>query len=181
MNKQWRVVTLAAGTAVAVLAAQGALADPAPAAPSATSALEQEIAGIHRTLDRLVALLETVRDNQRVDLLLKRIELKERRLAPLENRWQSALDRIESLQSEATGVESRRAELEDTLNLEIRAGQDHPESDTRQMLQQLVAALKALEGQLAEARARARSLEDELAGSRKQIAALDEQLLKLLE
>ena len=50
----------------------------------ALAALLEQVTGVNRSLERLVSLLEDSLDRQQIDLLLKRIELRERRLAPLE-------------------------------------------------------------------------------------------------
>ena len=60
----------------------------------------KDVQGIHQALDRLVGLLESVQRQQSLELLLKRIEMHERRQAPLERRLRSAENDVDNLQDE---------------------------------------------------------------------------------
>lgn len=75
---------LAAFTTVLLLLAvpQGALSQ---AAPTPTSALEERITGLERTLRDLVTVLRRQADGQMTDLLLRRVEVGLLKRAPLES------------------------------------------------------------------------------------------------
>lgn len=153
------------------------LAQPEAVAPQ----LLEDVAGIHRALERLVGLLETMQANQRIDIVLKRIALREQRLEPLEDRLKTAESQVQSLNGEITRLETMLEQQEEVLGDEIRRGLDQPDSDTRRMLDELRMILRIQSDELAQAESRVRGLEDEMARGRDEIAILDEMLLEMLE
>ncbi len=143
-------------------------------------ALIEDVAGIRQALDRLVGLLETVQRNQRVDLVLKRIELRERRLAPLERRLAGAQGDVESIQSELVHMEAMQEQQERELDESAR--EDLGTNDgIRRMLQEIEQMQTGMQARLDDAQARVRRYEDELADGREEIYILDEMLLELLD
>ena len=68
--------------------------------PGADSRLTEEVAGIHRALNRLIQLLEATEVRNDADLMLRRIALMERRVAPLQSRFGSARSEVDGLESE---------------------------------------------------------------------------------
>ena len=158
----------------------GAVAQTPPAPQPAPEMLE-EVAGINRSLARLVDMLETIRDNQKVDLLLKRIELKERRLAPLETRLRDAESRCEGIQREIDDMETMRAQIEEEIAEEVRSGRDEMTRDSQLMLREFGVRVEYLEASLERATTQKREHEDDLALQRKEIAILDEMLEEFLE
>jgi len=158
------------------------MSGPAPAQPEAvTPQLLEDVAGIHRALDRLVGLLETMQANQRIDIVLKRIALRERRLEPLEDRLKTAESTALSLGGEISRLETMVEQQEEVLGDEIRRGLDQPSSGTRRGLDELRMILRIQSDELDEAESRVRGLEDAMARGRDEIAILDEMLLEMLE
>ena len=68
-----------------------------------TDRIADELAGIQRTLDRLVRLLEAAEVRHEADLLLRRMGLMERRLAPLQGRVDETQGEVHGLETEIRG------------------------------------------------------------------------------
>ncbi len=174
MTQCWRVSLVVLALGMPVVHAQSEMSEvEAPA-------LVGDVAGIRQALDRLVDLLETVQRNQRVDLLLKRIELRERRSAPLERRLAGAQADVEGIEAEQVRMESMREQQERELDEIMRQGQE-TDDGVRRMLREVERMQTAMEARLLDAQSRVRRFEDELADGREEIEILDELLLELLD
>jgi len=143
--------------------------------------LSDDVEGIRRALDRMVGLMETVRSQRDVDLLIKRIELHERRLAPLQSRLRSAESEINGNEEHLKHLELMQEQHEEILNEEIREGTDTPRSETRRVLDDIARDRAAAEERLELVRMRAQQYENDLARGRKEIEILDETLIELLQ
>jgi len=174
-------ILLAALLGLLVLDPVPARAQTAAPPPATSSAVVDELAGIHQALERLVGLLEQVRQHQEVELLIRRIELRERRLTPLENRVESAESAVQGLTAEIKRLRDMLSHEEDLLQEEIRAGTDTPDSDTRRMIGELRRVLDTQTSMLELESLRLRQLEDQLADGREEVEILDEMLLEMLE
>ncbi|HVS63840.1 MAG TPA: hypothetical protein VMT85_10120 [Thermoanaerobaculia bacterium] len=100
-----------------VFAAWAALLCLAPAEvftqePAAT--VERELAGIRATLQDIAALMRQQLDASNRDVLLRRIEIKNARLMPLEQELRSVRNHIEAQETELRRLQSRLQELEET-------------------------------------------------------------------
>lgn len=146
-----------------------------------TEQLARELARLNRSLDRIVGLMEDSASYDRVELVLRRIDLKERRLAPLEAQMRRVDTQIFDHKSEIKRMEQMVEEHEDLLDDEIRDGTDRPGSDTRQYMHQLPQAVASITARYEELQLRQRRLEDELGDGRDEIALLDEALREMLE
>ena len=145
-----------------------------------SAGLVEEVAGLRNSLDRLVVLLERMAEQQKIDLLLKRVELKERRLIPVASDLRSLEGEQEDQKVTLARYREMLEQMEDALSEEIRRGVDRPDSESRQMIPQLERELQIEEARAEELERRMRRLEDELADGRREIAILDEQLRELL-
>ena len=143
--------------------------------------LVEEVAGLRSSLDRLVLLLERAADQQKIDLLLKRVELKERRLIPVASDLRSLEGDYEDQKVVVTRYQEMLEQAEDLLSDEIRRGVDRPDSEPRQMIPGFERELQIEIARIEELERRMRRLEDELSDGRREIAILDEQLRELLE
>lgn len=165
----------------------GALLGVAAAAPgdapneATADRLVAELAGVNRSLSQLVALAGNLRQNQEIELMLRRIELKERRLAPLEGRLRGVEDDALNAKTEIDRMQAMIGRAEEDLEAEIRNGADPQNAMNRQLVEELQAHVKGETERLEDLIARQRRLEDELAEGRNEIAILDEQLDDLLE
>ncbi len=149
------------------------------AAETPAPELGADVAGIRNALDRLVVLMETVQHQQRVDLVLKRIELRERRLAPLEQRLQDAQSEVDGLGDELVHMSVMKEQFESQLD-ELSKTRDMDESE-RNQIREFERVEAAIEARVEEAQLRVRRYEDELADGREEIEILDEMLLELLD
>jgi predicted nucleic acid-binding Zn-ribbon protein len=172
MGKRW---------SVGVLLAAGLLAGTATANAQQDGDLVREVAGLGDSLDRLVVLLERVTEQQRIDLLLRRIELEERRLIPVSSDLRSLEGDYENQKTLVKRYQEMLAQMEDELSEEIRRGVDRPDSEPRQMIPGIERELQIEIGRIEDLERRIRRLEDELAEGRREIAILDEQLRELLD
>jgi len=145
-----------------------------------SAGLVGEVAGLRESLDRLVLLLERVAEQQKIDLLLKRIELGERRLIPVASDLRSLEGDYEDQKTKVKRYQEMLVQMEDALSEEIRRGVDRPDSEPRQMIPELERELQIEVGRIEDLERRIRRLEDELADGRREISVLDEQLRELL-
>lgn len=152
---------------------------PAPVSDSAT--LATEMSQLNRTLDELVQLVGAILDNDRVELLIRRIELQERRLAPKEAQLRRVENNLFDVKSDVTRIQEMLDDHERALTEEIRDGKDQPDSETRQVMAQLRLALKDVTARYEETQLRQRRLEDDLAEDRERIDDLDDLLREMLE
>jgi chromosome segregation ATPase len=166
-----------AGLCVLILAAASL---PARAQEDAAQ-MAEDVAGLNRSLERMVVLLESLIGNQQVDILLKRIELKERRLAPLESELRRAERAMIDVEARLKRMQEEAEEMVDVIADEVRAGIDREGSDSRRTKDQLERVINAESSRVDEMRRRVQQLENELASGRDEIVILDEQLLELLQ
>lgn len=140
-----------------------------------------ELAGIQRSLDDLVALLATMRRNQDADLILKRIEMHERRLAPLEARLETngreQLNATDSMRN----VEEWKSQNEERI-LEIeREGREEVPLQMRQEIRMAEQQREQEEERLERLRQRQIELENALADRRDDVEILEDLLRELVE
>jgi chromosome segregation ATPase len=146
-----------------------------------TARLVEEVAGLNRSLDRMAGMLETLIGNQHVEILLKRIELKERRLEPLESELLRAERAQTDLEARVKRMQEELEQTEDAIADEVRAGSDTPDSESRRMKMQIERVLEVESSRVDDMRRRAQQLENQLASGRDEILILDEQLQELLQ
>jgi hypothetical protein len=141
MRMNWIALLLAA---LLVTAAQDRISAEQTTQADTVESLGEDVAGIHQSLTRLVDLLETMRDNQRVELIIRRIELKERRLAPLEQRLRSSESREEGIRSEIEEMETMRERIEDDVAEDVRSGRDEMSRENQLMQDEVEMRLQML-------------------------------------
>jgi flagellar biosynthesis chaperone FliJ len=148
--------------------------DPAPK-------LVKEVAALRKTLEEAVALLDRALAHQRTELLLKRLDLKERRVVPLESELRSARDALDASGNEVEQFEQMLDEAEQQISEEIRDGADRENSESRVLKQNLEQALAHVRRNLESDEDRVRRLEDELAERLEEIEILEDSLQERLE
>jgi hypothetical protein len=133
MKRTWIVAVLG------VLALAFAVQPTVPQQPAAETEARmlEEVAGVHDSLDRLVGMLTELLDNQQVDLVLKRIDLKQRRLAPLERDLRSMEESLAGRKMEVRELRQMLEETEDRIQDQVREGTDRPDSEDRLMARQI--------------------------------------------
>ena len=112
------------------------------------AALLEQVTGVNRSLERLVNLLEDSLDRQQIDLLLKRIELRERRLAPLEAQLHRAENRLSNAEDEVARMTRMLEEQEKNMRERIRNGADPATVPERGMLEEIKMHLEVENGQI---------------------------------
>jgi chromosome segregation ATPase len=179
MRQRWIVIAICA-VVFLVWAGRFSAQQSAPAeAPG--QKLVQEVEGLNRSVEQMVIMLSAYLDNQRVELLLKRIELKERRIAPIADDLRDMEHAVFDAKNQLMHMHEMLRDEEERLREEIRDGADRPDSETRLMIEQFERAIQADTARLEGLERRMRRLEDELADGRDEIEILDEMLQELLE
>jgi hypothetical protein len=146
-----------------------------------TARLVDEVAGLNRSLEKLVVMLERVMYQQEVDLMLNRIELRERRLEPMASHLRSLQREYDDRKSDLKHIQEMLALEEERISDEIREGTDRPDSGTRNQVKELERVLTVETARIEDLQRRMRQLEDDLAEGREEVLILDEQLRELLE
>ena len=179
------VLTAVIGLA-ALAATPPAAAGPAPTpqetaatAPSAepnVDGLQQELAGMRRSLDDIALLLAATLDQQQVAVLMTRMELKQRRMAPLEQLLQRTRDDRDGLRQER----ERMADMREIIR--EQAGDSEEEAEAmRSDMEHARRALERMDDRLATLDQRVIELEDDLARNLDDIAILEEMVDERLE
>jgi chromosome segregation ATPase len=151
------------------------------APPPSSGEVARELAGIQRSLGELVDLLATMRTNQEAELLLRRIELHERRLAPLERQLESNKDDQVNTRSSITDATEWRDRTEDEIRNLDREGVDDDTDGLRQQVVIANAEIERLNRRLESLKERQIDLEDRLADGRDEVDILDDLLRELLD
>ncbi len=152
---------------------------PAAAQAPGPDPVVRELARIRASLDRLAELLEEARAGQQADLLLRRIDRKERRLIPLESRLRSVRQQRENVEEEQMQVAAYREQFEE----EMRAARDrgeNPEQGSRLVTEQIETQEEALEKRMERLDLLIRQLEDQIAEHLEEIEILEAALEEML-
>jgi chromosome segregation ATPase len=107
-------------TLAVVVTAPAAVETPAPADPAAR--LVQEVGALNRNLERVATLLEEFLAKQEMDMLMKRIEFKSRRLSPLEQDLRNARQERSRREEERSSLRVQLEEMERALEDEETEG-----------------------------------------------------------
>ncbi len=146
---------------------------PAPPPPAAgEQSLEQQMAELNRSVKTLVELLRVYLARQETDVLLQRIALGHRKLAPMETE-------LRELRSKEQALDDERAQYETMLTeFEERAGNDSEdgfsEEDLAQMRQHFELQMKLTKDKRWKLEQRILELENRLEVERQDIDALEE-------
>jgi len=155
----------------------------AQAAPTDYEAaqLADDVRGIRQALDRLVALTEIGQQHRKIDLVLKRIELRERRLEPLQRRLASAEAEVDRKEEQLKVLARMLEQHEEALDAEIRDGRDDAHSETRRTIEDIKRSQIGATERLETAQLRVQLYENDLAIGQREIEILDGTLAELLE
>lgn len=141
----------------------------------------RELAGIQESLDDLVTLLSTMRRNQDADLILRRIEMHERRLAPLEGR----LDRNRREQLEAKtsigNIEEWKSQTEERIHEIEREGREEVPLQMRQEVRMAEQQMNQEQERFERLQQQQIELENTLADRRDDVEILEDLLSELVE
>ena len=175
-----RAVLIILGIVVAASGSPSMAEEPEDPAARASNLFET-VAGLDRSLNEIAQLLEHLVKNQRAELVLRRIDLGVRRLAPLEEELRRAERRVIDSKSDIHRFETMIADLEDAISEEILQGVDPVESGNRRQKEEVERELRVSTAELESLERRVQDLEIDLADGRREIEALDDVLKEVLE
>jgi chromosome segregation ATPase len=151
------------------------------APPATPEEVVRELAGIRASLDELVTLLSTMRRNQDADLILRRIEMHERRLAPLERRLDAnKRDQLNTEQSIGDIQNWVRQAEERILDVE-REGREEVPLEMRHEVDRGQTELERLAEKLETLRRQQIEIENSMFAGRDDVEILDDLLEDLLD
>lgn len=142
--------------------------------------LVEEMSGVNRSLDQLVRLMESILEQQKTDLLLKRIEMKERRVSPLEAEMRNARNTASGISTEIERLQAMLDEWESAHRRAVRDGKEAVAAEQLEMINQVRSNLEIEILSRDDFERRARDLEDEIALHRRVIEVLDDMLAEKL-
>ncbi len=185
-SQAWKYMATAAGAALLLAAADPSLTQsgvPATAALAAETVPEdrrqsvvRELAGLNRTLQQIQGVLERLLVQQELDLLMKRIDLKARRLAPLQLELRGVRSSIESTNEEMKRSGAFKKQLQADLERYQELGRDTDSFTKERSLQDVESEIDLIEERLETLQRRQIEVEDELAAHRQEIQFLEDAL-----
>ena len=141
----------------------------------------RELAGIQESLDDLVVLLSTMRRNQDADLILRRIEMHERRLAPLEGRLDRNGREQQQAKTSMANIEEWKSQTEEQIFEIERAGRDEVPLPMRQEVHMAEQQMDRELERLDTLQQRQIELENALADRRDDVEILEDLLRDLVD
>ena len=148
---------------------------------SGSTALVKEVAGLRASVDELVNLLERHMGYQKTELMLKRIDLKQRQLEPLERELRNKKDLLESRHEEIDQLRMFQGQIEKEIDDEIREGTDSPDSDSRQYREDVELQRGKLEERIVDLERAILDLEGEVGYRQRELEDLEDILEDFLE
>jgi len=141
----------------------------------------RELAAIQESLDDLVTLLSMMRRNQDASLILRRIEMHERRLAPLEGRLERNRREQLDAKSSMSNIETWKSQTEEGI-LEIeRKGRDEVPLPMRQEVHMAEQQMNREQERLETLQQQQIELEMALADRRDDVEILEDLLRELVD
>ncbi len=166
-----------AALAIAALLLVGAL----PVAGQDATPATGDLQGIQQSLDRMTVILERLVESRQVDLLLKRIELKERRLIPMEKELRDLRSRYSDSEAEIEAMVSMMEEWEkQKREAELTSNEDEV-SALEEMHRQITAGIEREKSRRDGIDIEMRELEAEIDQQRRNLNYLDDLLEERLE
>jgi chromosome segregation ATPase len=150
-------------------------------AAGASAVLLQEMARLNHSLEEISGLLSLLLDGQEVDILMKRMQFKERRLAQVESEMRSRRSESEHLQEDIKQMEAYREELELRAESGAQGGLEPPNPEDESMRRHLDAELERLVERADSLYQQAVELENEVGTLRDEYEILEEMLDERLD
>ncbi len=141
----------------------------------------RELAGIQQSLDDLVVLLSTMRRNQDADLILRRIEMHERRLAPLEGRLERNGREQLDARASMSNSEEWKSQTEERIHEIKREGREEVPLQIHQELRMAEQRMIQEQERFDRLQQQQIELEDALADRRDEVEILEDLLHELVE
>jgi hypothetical protein len=141
----------------------------------------RELAGIQKSLDSLVVLLSTMHRNQDAVLILRRIEMHERRLAPLEGRLErNGREQLE-VKTSIDNIQEWKSQLEEQIRETEREGREEVPLQMHQELRMAEQQTTQQQERYDRLQQQQIELENTLADRRDEVEILEDLLSELLE
>ncbi len=140
-----------------------------------------ELGDIRDSLDDLVRLLATMKRNQDADLMLRRIEMHERRLAPLEGRLDRNGREQQDVQTSIRNVEEWKSQTEERIHQIEREGREEIPLELLQEVRMAEQQIALEQDRLDRLRQQQIDLENTLADRRDDVEILEDLLRELVE
>lgn len=153
----------------------GALAaqEPAPAS------VAEELARLNRTLQQLVAVAQQQLGGQRIELLMRQVEIKRAKVAPLEQALRAAREARDNAEEQLRSLQLSREQVLESVALSFEAApeatglgtedRERMEETVAQMVRQHDQELKMLRERIASAEERIQVLENDLAPAKAEL------------
>ena len=164
-----------------VLLSHGPPAPARDAADDPIGALRDSIERANTSLEAIAHSLSALHIEQQAMLMIRRVELEERRMSPLNSAVRSAHQDVEQLEREIRQMERMREDFQQQVDEAVRKGADPLDLPERREVEQIENVIELDREQLVIAQARAIEAEDDLARRKKRMEILDEKLEELLE
>ena len=142
---------------------------------------DDELTKIRETLERVVQLMEAEQVDRQTQMILKRIELYERRLAPLRNDVKRLQEDEEQREAQAKELRRMIDYGEKEIDQATQAGETSEVDAMREQIDRFEWEIEQLAEQAANFRLRRMELENDLNIAERQIEKLDAILLERME
>jgi len=176
------------GATLLGLSVAGAIVAAAPgnAAVETDEAIVRELGNLNRSLASIAATLERIERKQDVVVVLRRIEIKERKLLALESALRGAQSTLQGLNLDVGRMEAYLESTRDQLTAAIREGAVGPEAEAqlkalRDEEAEAVRMVETRKREIEQTEQRVRELEDDLGDLRDDVGYLEELLDAQLE
>jgi hypothetical protein len=167
---------LAAGTAAVVMLLGGVRAATPAAEPEPEPTLQEEVARLNASLERIVQRMDEFLGGQQADLLMKRLEIHQSRLAPTEALLERSRRMLEDIGEELEIWKSRHAIMENDWEEQERSGNPPSDAEKERMNMEFQSHYDLLLSRQEAEYRRSQELENDLAASREDMAILEEML-----
>jgi chromosome segregation ATPase len=147
----------------------------------ASAALLQEMTRLNQSLEEISGLLVLLLDGQEVDILMKRMQFKERRLAQVESELRSRRSEYENLQEEIKQMEGYREEMEIEAANRDQGGLDSTNSEDERIRRQIEAEMERITERSESIYRQVAELENRVGELREEYEILEEMLDERLE
>lgn len=150
-------------------------------AGTASQEVVRELAGIEDSLQKLVDLLVTMQRKQDAELILRRIEMQERRLAPLDGRLDRNSREQQDVKSSIGNIKQWMSQTEERIDEIEREGREEVPLQLYQELRMSEQQLVQEQERLERLRQRQIELENTLADRRDDVEILEDLLRDLID
>ena len=143
--------------------------------------LVAEVAGLRASVDELVGLLDRYVGYQKIELMLKRVDLKQRQLAPLEHELRNQKDDLDASNRELKDLEMYASQMEREIEEELQRGGGLHESEVRSLMKEVATRREDLDKRVADLERSVMGLENDVASRKRELLDLEDILADMLE